>query len=210
MPSDTPMVLNCQASMPCFSTDLLTILPMSITGECQSYRIGGSSSNTPRGQPIDSAYSVCWNLVSEPEGMMMMMSETRRRRIGWLTCKGFPPTIRSKCQRVERSSWPGRQGLQQRRALPCARWINQYDMPWAWGVASRTDLSSDIVVSLGHAVAPPVECTSGRETVPLDVVAVSGDIPGPIAIADGCVHFLLSLLLRGLFSTSANLELHIS
>lgn len=193
MPSDTPMVLNCQASMPCFSTDLLTILPMSITGECQSYRNGGSSS-TSGGERISSAYSVCWNLMLEPEGMMVI-SEMRMRRVGWLTCKGFPPTIRSKYQHVERFSWPGRQGLQQRRALPCARWMNQYDMLWAWGVASRTDLSPNIVVSLGHAVTPSVECASGRERVPLDVVAVLGDVPGPVAIADGCVHFFLSFSL---------------
>lgn len=113
MPSDTPMVLNCQASMPCFSTALLTILPMSITSECQSVRIPGST--TPRVSPLPSAYGACCYSVSESEGIM---SEATRGGLSWLTCKGFLPTIQLRYQHAGRSSWPGRQALQRHIAWP--------------------------------------------------------------------------------------------
>lgn len=67
--------------MPCFSTDLLTILPMSITGECQSARIRGSiTTTTSRDEPMSGAYSVCWYLMSEPGRVMSEVTRRRTRR----------------------------------------------------------------------------------------------------------------------------------
>jgi hypothetical protein len=53
-------------------------------------------------------------------------------------------------------------------------------------------------VTLGHAVTPSVERASGRERVPLDVVAVPRGVPGPIA--DVWVHTFLFFSFLFLFS----------
>lgn len=159
MASDTPTVLNCHASICCFSTAALMIRPNSSTGRpCQLSALVCVLGPSTHG------VCLCPSLATRPS-----------RGGGRLTCTDSPPTRPWRCRRAARS--PSCPGWARRRRTAWPTGTRRLVSPdttrhgyTSWG-PGRTHPGSGKVVPARQVGRPPVQAPARREALELHVVA---------------------------------------